>query len=932
MALTPEEEAELLELSKSGKVGAEFRAAAAPSGAVIDQPPTPGSESELGGIQAVYGKDWTPYAPGGQPIAQTGDDRARDEAAAKAEADRVASMLDPRFSIVPQVLALQPATNDAQGDEAARAKFEAGKRDPVVIYEPTVDSVRRHLYENPALLRTLSAEQVPSPQEIATLTHDSRLYQDAANWMYQQAQKVATEKGIPIVRYRDASWLTLDPKELAVKAEGAAAEGRNRAQAFVLGADDMLTFGKQRAGSEAPDPLSGKEPTDTLHQQGRLGVNADMPHPRREVNAWTEEEYPAAYALGQLGGMFPRSGVSLFNQLWSAVEDGSIAARAAAGRALQQTRYGAAAGEWLGSKTPLATATREVGGALADAATGAVAGAATQTAQEAVDALGRNEPIAPDAGERIVGTAKTGGYLSYGGSVLRRLSGAGANAIRDSDRYSDQYGRGLVRRTEPNLDWSPRTAITGPQLSQETKALVKRSGEGPGYIPSDLLAKDMAGPIGKAAADNARVSADRFEAVGAGYRRSPEGRQQQPVKQVMEEAYRGLSAHFQPERGGGLRAINDRPPPELKVFNSLVGEASTTAREGALKLTPEQAERFLTPRTQVQLFKDDLEKAARARAGKPDDRAAYLADKPKKARDGINEEIEADIDDLIGFDQQGVPRTVDKRSKEYKTAEQQAIRTRVDAETVLEPFGGSLGEYLKQRGLDGVYVTPRALDAERLDRLIELHGADSRLGKAAALDRRQFSAGGKKGGYHDMLEQQGAEAARHADIQERVAPKGKAFEPLAGLYQSRPGEAELVDDVVELADQAGVRNQLDRLRGLQDTLAVHNRARAAGPTGQPRGHGMFSPTNWRDVAPLRAFPVLRALEGPLGPLRGGTAGRAAQLGGDEAEAAQRRAESGPRGRYEAARARRLKEIEQEKAAGKAAEEREQIEAIRTRRR
>lgn len=888
----------------------------APSGAAVDQPTAPG---ELG-VKATFGKDWTPYGAGGQPIEQTGADRARDDAAMAAEADRVASMLDPRFSIVPQVLALQPATNHPGGDEAAERALAAGER-PWVIYEPPVDAVRRHLYENPALLRTLSPDQIPTAQEIQSLTPDSPLYQSVADWMFKQANDVATEKGVPIVRYKDAPWVTFDPAKLSLKVGAADSENANRFQAFVLGHDDTATFGIGRANQELT------EPTTTLTQQTRLGVNANVPHPSREVNAWTEEQYPLAYGAGQVVGAFnPRS---LFARLWEMVETGSLAARAAAGRAIGSTRPGAYVAEQL------SPGVKAMGGVAADAATGGVAAATGQAAQEVVDAASRGEvPEPSEAGERVKDAGQLGLGFAATGSGARRLSHVGAERIRDSPRYSDQYGRGLVRQAEPNLEWGPMSVIAGTTPNKRTRELVQRSSKS-GWIPSDTLADEMAGPVGRAAADNARVSADRAGAARAGYHVSPEGRQPVPVKQALDEALRGTASHYQPQAGGRLRAVNDRPPPEQKVFNSLVGDVSTSASEGATKLTPEQAGTFLPLRTQVKLLKDDIEQASRNRAGKPDDRAAYLARKPARARDGIDAEIEDDIEDLIGFDKHGVPRTVDKRSAEYKEAQQQVIRSRVDAETVLEPFGGSLAEYLKQRGIDAVYVTPRTLDAERLDRLIEIHGADSAIGKAAAFDRRQLSAGGKKGGYHEMVGKQQDEAARHEKIQQDITSgRGEegAFRTIAGLYEPHPGEGRLVDKVRNLADQAGVREQLERLRGLQQTTAVANRARGADRTGHPRAGGRLNPANYADMAPLRAFPILRALEGPLGPLEGAALGRLGLVGGSETADARARSDSGARGRYEAARARRLKEIQQEKAQDAQDAERRQIEQLKQQRR
>lgn len=915
MALTPEEEAELAELSKKDpyfRAQAERETAApGPKGAVIDQRPTEGL-----GLQAVFGKDWTPYGQGGQPIEQTPMDQVRDTDANQVEAERVAGMLDPRFALVPQVLALQPATNDPEGDEAARRKYEAGQRDAVWIYEPPVAVVRKHLLENPALLRMFSPNEVPDLAEIENLSSDSDLYKTAADYMFKKADEASAKSGQRYIRYSKAPWLWSDKsavETLKTKVfEGADPELANRAQAFVLGADDTLTLGAMRAGQEAGGQTSRLT-------QYRPGVNANVPQSTADVNAWTEEEYPLEYGAGQVVGMLnPRSVV---NKVWDGIQKQSGWLI----KALARTPTGRAVDEFM------APAVKDVLGVGSDAATGAVAAGAGQAGQELVDSAGRGElPQPAEAWERVKDVGETGGWLAGAGSAIRRGAGAGADVIRDSSRYSDRYGRGLVRQTEPNLDWGLRSVVTGPRVNKQTRTLLKESSQG-GHLPGDALAEEIAGPVGKAAEQNARVAADRAKAAQATYQRSPEGATPSPVRQLQETVLEDVRSHYQPKPGGGLRAINDRPTPSQKVLNSLIEDVSVTPIQGASKLDPDEAGQFLSPRAQYKILKEDIEKVTRDRLSKPVDRSAYLANKPGKARDGINEEIEADIDDLIGFDQQGVPRTIDKRSAEYKQAEQKVLRERTDTETALEPFGGSLAEYLKQRGIDGVYITPRALDARRTDRLIDTLGADTEFGKAASRDRRQFSAGGKKGGYHEMLEAQGAEAARHARIAQNVAPGGDAFKPIAGLYQPNPGEKQLVDQVKALAEQSGVSNQLERMRGLQDTLAVTNRARARGPDGRARGAGYFSPTNIRDVAPLRAFPVLKALEGPLGPLRGSTAGRAAVLGGGETEAQQRRAESGARGKYELARERRLKEIAEEKAREAQQEQGRRGEKIQRRR-
>jgi hypothetical protein len=388
---------------------------------------------------------------------------------------------------------------------------------------------------------------------------------------------------------------------------------------------------------------------------------------------------------------------------------------------------------------------------------------------------------------------------------------------------------------------------------------------------------------------------------------------------VQETALEQVRSHYQPQPGGGLRSVNDRPPPAQKALNTLIDEVSTTPVKGASRLDPDEAENFLGTRSRYKILQRDIEagRAASKAPREPIQRDEFLQTIDSRKRAAVEEELDAAIDDVVG----DVTPTPARRAK----VEQEVLREFVDEASFVAANGG-LGDYLRQRGIDAVYVTPRKLDARRTDALIGLLEDD--LAKAATRDRGQFKAGGKKGGYNDMLKAQGAEAARHAQIAKDVAPGGNAFQPIAGLYQSRPGEKQLVDQVQGLAEQSGVSDQLDRLRNLQETLAVQNRASWRGPQGNTR----YNPSTAADVAQLRlAFPVLKSLEGPLGPLRGSTAGRPALMGGGETEAQQRRAESGARGRYEAARDRRLKEIADEKARDEDDKSRKQIETIRRRR-
>lgn len=818
---------------------------------------------------------------------------------AQAEAERVAGMLDPRFSLVPQVLALQPATNDPAGDQAARAKFEAGQRDPIVVYEPPVDVVRKHLLENPAMLRALRPDDPPTLDEIASLDHGSELYQTASDYMFRKADEAATAGGRKIVRYSKTPWLTLDPKELQLKVQAAAPELANRAQAFILGVDDMAAVGVGRAASE----IGGQTTTLT---QPRLGVNETAEHPTAEVNAWTEEEYPLEYGAGQVVGMLsPRS---VFNKLWDGVRSGGgWLAQAAA-----KTRLGGLAAS---APAPL----KAVAGIAGDAATGAVAAGAGQVAQEGVDAAARGAlPDFNEAGERIVGTAKTGGYLSAGGSLAGRLAHLGADHIRDTDRFD-----GLVRRTEPNLDWSPSTAITGPRLSPETRQVVKTAREG-NYVPSDVLAEELSGPLQRAAAENSKVARGRATSARRNVYPTPEGAAPLPMTHLQSASLERMRDHHQPQPNGGLHPVDDKFRPAAKVFNSLIEDVSTAPIEGASKLTPDEAGTFLNARARYKLLKNDIE-AANARAAgagprPPINREDYLRTiKDSRARAAADEEIEASIEDIVG----DVTPTPARRAK----VEQQVLQELVDEASFVEAHG-SLGDYLRQRGIEAVYVKPRAYDARRSDRLTEGLG-DAELVEAAKLDRQRRTLGGQKGGYDQLIKKGEEDVAKAETVEKRVAPGGDAFRPVARLATATPGEKQLLDNVRALADQAGVREQLDRYRGLQDTINVHNRARFRGPNNERLGY--FNAQNQTDVGMLRAFPLLKALEGPLGPLRGGNPGKAALLGGGETDAQQRSAESSARSRYEAARERRLKEIEQEKAAEERERERRKTETIRRRR-
>ncbi|HET8957333.1 MAG TPA: hypothetical protein VFM95_02635 [Microcella sp.] len=892
--LSPEVRTQVLaKLAEFEDQGVGEWAAAAPH-ALEAEPVAPG---ELG-VKGVIGKGGTSFGAGGQVVENA--DPAATASVADAEAERVAGMLDPRFSLVPQVLALQPATSDPQSDEAARQRWQGGDKDAVIVYEPPVAVVQKHLLENPALLRALRPDEPPALEEIAALDAGSPLYQEAADYMWRKTKEAADKGGRRVLRQSKLPWLSEDPEmpqSLEVRVQNAATEGTRAARAFVMGTDDTALLGVARAVHERLQP-------EGMLDRPTLGVNESVPQKTADLNAWETEQNPIAYGGGQLYGGTANWGVA--NRLWKSVQEGGEML----GRAVAKTRLGATLAE-------LHPFLRGAGGVVGDTAAGSAAAAATQVGQEVVDAAGRGEVgDLAEAGERVKDVGLLGGGLAAAGGLAGRAAGGGADAIRKSARFSGPSGPGAVGRTEQNLDYRLGRA---PRPKGEVAKLY-----GTGDQPGDLIAEQIAPPIRDAAQANTRAA----KALGAierrAYQATPEGAAQPPLSHLERMSLERLRDFHQPGPDGTLRAVGPGFREAQQVFNRHVRDVSLEPSRGAIELTPDEAGTFLNARARYKLLKDDIEAAqGRAQGAQraPIHRDDYLRTiKDSRARAAADEEIEASIEDIVG---DATPSPA-RRAK----AEQQVLQELVDEASFVEA-NGELADYLKQRGKDRVYVTPAGADARRIESIVD-GLKDPDLIEAAKYDRQQFTKGGQRGGYELMRRRQDERVAKAERAEKRVAPDGDAFAPVAGLYQSRPGEKQLVDEVRALADQAGVREQLDRLRSLQETEALVNRASWRGPGGDNRS--VASPQNAMDAFQLRlAFPALRALEGPLGPLRGGNAGRAALLGRREDTDRQRADVTSERGRYEAARARRLKEIEQERAEEERESERLRTEKIRRRR-
>lgn len=857
---------------------------------VANQTPAPGKL----GVTGIIGQD--------QPAQPSPEDQ---------QVAAVASQLDPRFDLVPQALALQPATTHPGGDQAAEAGWKAGDKGEVrFAYEPPVAVVRKQLLENPALLRMLRDKNPPSPDEIVNLSASDPLYKDVANYMWGQAAKKAMDSGQTLIRYSQAPWsqdgsMVPSLEGLKNNIQGAAFPVKDALGAVLLGVDDTANFGAGRAAMEHMAPKAN------MHVPGGgdvLGLNENAEHETKDLVQYGLEDNRGSYALGQLAGSFAP---------W-ALANRVIGGIAAGGAPLVEAITKSKAGQ-LAARAP--ELLKQGAGALKDAALGTTEAALTQAGQEGVqmgrDTFNNGLPSGDrlaEAAERVKDVGADASKYALGGSVLSRLGGAAAEGMRGMDRYG-----GAIGRTEPNMNYGPASVITGPRLNKETKAVVKEARK-TGHMPGDIIAEKIQPKMAEVAERRATSVATNNLAEREGVFGTAEGRATMPVTNLQETALKRLRAHVQPNAAGG-HAVDESVRPYQKVFNRHVADVTTTPVEGAIKLSPSEVDSVLSPHWRHRLMEGEV---AAARAGKPAEdieRAAYLkvAAKNKGARDALDDEIENEIEDRLQArtkdpDAEDWP---EKGSAEYRQVEQEVLNERVEQEA-FEETNGNVGDLLRRQGKD-VYVVPYRYDAERTEELIK-GLKDEDLQRAALADREARPLEGKPGGWSRMREKQDAAQAT-AD----KAVKETSFENVAKHAELRPGDKQQADLLRSVADEAGVRGELDRARSINEAVGLGRQSRFMGPQGERKN--ILSTQAWGDAALLRSFPILRALE-PGGVVGGGTLGRAALLGQREDDAQRFASESGPRANYERAYAKRMKEIAAEKEEGRKERQRHRTEKHR----
>lgn len=228
---------------------------------------------------------------------------------------------------------------------------------------------------------------------------------------------------------------------------------------------------------------------------------------------------------------------------------------------------------------------------------------------------------------------------------------------------------------------------------------------------------------------------------------------------------------------------------------------------------------------------------------------------------------------------------------EPKSAENRGPRSAEPRERL--PRGKGLADTLRKRGVDAVYVVPRAYDAEHTETLLDKIAAMQKKGdrdlekldKAARVDRDERTLGGEKGAW-SRLQNQHSELIEKSKLAEQLgAPNGDSFKVLSGYHKQKAGDLLRGDVLRDAASRAGVREQLDRIRSLEPYEQLRKQANFETMAGDPH-RGRLK--RYGDFASIRSLPFWSALEGPLGPLSAGQAGRAATLGPDEDEKERRK--------------------------------------------
>ncbi len=481
-------------------------------------------------------------------------------------------MLDPSFDLVPQALATQPATTHPGGDDTAQSEFlrkpGESSKGTVFVYEPPLAVVQKRLADDAAFGAALSPSLPPDPDRIARLTRDDSLYQMAADQMWRETADATAKAGKTAYRYSKAPWLQGGGamnaiRSLGMKGIGAIGPAMDTVNSFVMGVDKTGLLGAGRAVDET---ISSGDPkvVPGIEQTG-IPIEGS-----KEYNARTTEEHPVANGIGQ--------GLALLSP-WGAANGLYKAATGLTGKAA------VAAGGGLTARVLAGGAGAALGGGAVQAGQDVVQ-AGGNLAQTGSTGIGPGE-VASRAGQAAIDPLNVA--LGAGGEALGTLAARGAEQFREGPRYGGAPGR--FERLGGKFEMGK-----GP-VAPEPVAAAERAGKELDVKPVDVIAREVAPKIAEAEEKAVKAVKLQVEERNAPFYVSSEGKMKLPVEATQKEALHQLKEQFHfDEKKGRLLPINGQPAVDYtkKFFNRNIDGVSLKPVKGALELTPDEAEAFLS--------------------------------------------------------------------------------------------------------------------------------------------------------------------------------------------------------------------------------------------------------------------------------------------------------------------------------------------------
>lgn len=509
-------------------------------------------------------------------------------------AQQLIARLDPSHPLVPQALAIQPATTHPKGDDAAKDEWLRGDLDnpngKVVVYDAPARVVRKDLVDNPQLFAALGLEAPLSPDAVMTIKPGDSTYQAYNDFKWREAAGAAAKKGKTAYRFSKAPYLG-DGKSasilntLSTKVGYGVLPAAEQAQAFVLGVDKGADFGAGGAIADtnafAPSDKPGMFQTEESkkrwdasmknapRRESKDEIVGGIPEgtPPRERNDMVKEENPLTYTGGDILGTLAPWGLA--NKVFGGAL--GVTGKALAGPGAGALRTGAA--ELAGS---------------------ALGGAAVQAGHEAVNAgasyaqTGSAGTTLPEVGGRLKDAAEGGAAWSLPGVAAQGLG----NAVRTSARYEGLPG--TVEKLNGGKVYPFVGHATPPVVSEAQQAARARSIP---VEPVDVLAENLKAPLTEAAKGHVAEVKAEVHRNTAEVKASPEGRQLLPAEKTAKTALAQLRERTSSAGGDAPTPVGvpnaDRPV--KGIFNSNIEGVSVRPRKGWIPVSVKESESFLSP-------------------------------------------------------------------------------------------------------------------------------------------------------------------------------------------------------------------------------------------------------------------------------------------------------------------------------------------------